>query len=260
MDPSCSAALNRLQYEFLRFRRFYIGSMIYSARTDDYEGWLLCDGRAISRETYAELFNIIGTKFGGGSTTFNLPYPASRLLGTAGSGFGLTTRAIGDTTGEEETTLTVNELPAHVHTGTTDSDGSHNHNGTTATDGLHTHAITDPGHAHTSNANGGQGGLGLVTANGTNTVTDTDSSSGELNVWTVPFALSINSNTTGISINSNGNHTHSFTTSTNGLHTHTFTTNSTGDGQSFTNMPPTLFVGNLFIYAGPCVPPSSIVI
>lgn len=38
-------------------------------------GWLLCDGTAVSRETYADLFAVIGTAFGSGdgSTTFNVP-------------------------------------------------------------------------------------------------------------------------------------------------------------------------------------------
>lgn len=38
-------------------------------------GWLECDGTAISRDTYADLFNIIGVTYGDGdgSTTFNLP-------------------------------------------------------------------------------------------------------------------------------------------------------------------------------------------
>jgi hypothetical protein len=38
-------------------------------------GWLLCDGSAVSRTTYANLFATIGTTYGAGdgSTTFNLP-------------------------------------------------------------------------------------------------------------------------------------------------------------------------------------------
>lgn len=38
-------------------------------------GWLLCQGQAVSRTTYARLFAVIGTSFGAGdgSTTFNLP-------------------------------------------------------------------------------------------------------------------------------------------------------------------------------------------
>ena len=44
-------------------------------------GWLLCDGSAVSRSTYSDLFNIIGTRFGAGdgSTTFNLPDLRSRF-------------------------------------------------------------------------------------------------------------------------------------------------------------------------------------
>ena len=39
------------------------------------EGWLLCQGQAISRTTYEDLFKVIGTAFGAGdgSTTFNIP-------------------------------------------------------------------------------------------------------------------------------------------------------------------------------------------
>ena len=39
------------------------------------DGWLLCDGRAVSRTTYAALFAAIGTRHGSGdgSSTFNLP-------------------------------------------------------------------------------------------------------------------------------------------------------------------------------------------
>jgi hypothetical protein len=42
-------------------------------------GSLLCDGSAVSRTTYAELFALIGTRYGVGnsSTTFNLPLPVS---------------------------------------------------------------------------------------------------------------------------------------------------------------------------------------
>src|SRR3972149_3319033 len=38
-------------------------------------GYLLCDGAAVSRTTYANLFDVIGTAFGvgDGSTTFNVP-------------------------------------------------------------------------------------------------------------------------------------------------------------------------------------------
>jgi microcystin-dependent protein len=44
-------------------------------------GWLLCNGTAVSRTTYAALFAVIGTTFGVGdnSTTFNLPNYVERM-------------------------------------------------------------------------------------------------------------------------------------------------------------------------------------
>ncbi len=54
-------------------------------------GWLLCDGSAVSRSTYADLFAVIGTTYGmgNGSTTFNVPDMRQRFpLGKASSGTG----------------------------------------------------------------------------------------------------------------------------------------------------------------------------
>ena len=52
-----------------------IGSIIDWAADNAPAGWLKCDGSAISRSDYADLFNTIGTSYGtgNGSTTFNLP-------------------------------------------------------------------------------------------------------------------------------------------------------------------------------------------
>lgn len=51
-------------------------------------GYLLCNGAAVSRTTYAKLFNVIGTAYGSGdgSTTFNLPNIEGRFVegGTVG--------------------------------------------------------------------------------------------------------------------------------------------------------------------------------
>lgn len=45
-------------------------------------GWLLCDGSAVSRETYKNLYNVIGVKYGAGNgeTTFNLPNYIGKFL------------------------------------------------------------------------------------------------------------------------------------------------------------------------------------
>lgn len=50
-------------------------------------GWLLCQGQAVSRTTYAELFSVIGTAFGSGdgSTTFNIPDLRGEFLRGAGT-------------------------------------------------------------------------------------------------------------------------------------------------------------------------------
>lgn len=51
-------------------------------------GWLMCDGSAVSRSTYAALFAAISTTWGAGdgSTTFNLPDPRGRVGVGAGTG------------------------------------------------------------------------------------------------------------------------------------------------------------------------------
>lgn len=86
-------------------------------------GWLMRDGSAVSRTTYAALFAAIGTKFGAGdgSTTFNLPdargrSPLGAGQGNTAEGGGLgTNRAVGATGGAETHTLTTAQLPAHSH-------------------------------------------------------------------------------------------------------------------------------------------------
>ena len=83
-------------------------------------GWLMCDGSAVSRSAYSELYVAIGTTFGGGdgSTTFNLPDLRGRTaIGSGiGTAFDATERTIGQTGGSESVTLTVNQIPSHTHT------------------------------------------------------------------------------------------------------------------------------------------------
>ena len=53
------------------------------------QGWLLCDGSAVSRTNYAALYAVIGTTYGAGngSTTFNLPNLVDKFVeGSATAG------------------------------------------------------------------------------------------------------------------------------------------------------------------------------
>ena len=52
-----------------------IGTQVAYGGTTVPTGWLICDGSAVSRTVYADLFSVIGTSYGAGdgSTTFNLP-------------------------------------------------------------------------------------------------------------------------------------------------------------------------------------------
>ena len=95
-------------------------------------GWLLCDGSAVSRSTYSNLFSALGTTWGAGdgSSTFNLPNFKDRFLVGAGNLYSL-----GSTGGLANVTLGIGNLPSHNHA---------------VNDPGHTHTVTDPGHNHTS--------------------------------------------------------------------------------------------------------------
>lgn len=68
---------------------FAVGDFCWSYRSSK-TGFLLCNGAAISRTTYADLYAIIGTKFGtgDGSTTFNLPDMRGRMAQGANGNLG----------------------------------------------------------------------------------------------------------------------------------------------------------------------------
>lgn len=103
--------------------------------------WLLCNGQAVSRTTYAALFAAIGATYGAGdgTTTFNLPDLRGRVPMGNGTGSGLTPRMLGDEIGEETHTLTNTEAPNHSH-----SDSGHTHTEIIATSVLINGGIEAP--------------------------------------------------------------------------------------------------------------------
>lgn len=93
------------------------GSVVMFASITPPEGWLSCNGAAISRATYSALFAIIGTSYGvgDGSTTFNVPDFRGRGPLGSGTGTGLTARSLGAVGGAETHILDATGMPAHTH-------------------------------------------------------------------------------------------------------------------------------------------------
>lgn len=108
---------------------FSAGMMMDFAGSSAPSGWLLCDGSAISRTTYATLFAAIGTAYGtgDGSTTFNIPDARGRAtvgkdnMGGTTAGrvtsalSGIDGTALGAAGGLQDHQLTIGQMPAHQH-------------------------------------------------------------------------------------------------------------------------------------------------
>lgn len=139
-----------------------IGAVIDFAGSSAPAGWLLCYGQSLSTTTYAKLFAVIGSTYGSGAGTFNLPdcrgrstfgvdsmggSPANRIT-VAGGEFDGT--VLGNSGGAQNSTVAKANLPSYNLT------------------------VTDPGHTHTvpfANGNVLSGGGSSATGPGSNTTT-----------------------------------------------------------------------------------------
>jgi microcystin-dependent protein len=113
-------------------------------------GWIECDGSAVSRTTYADLFSILSTTWGSGdgSTTFNIPDLRGRTIIGVGTGTGLTARTLGGTGGAETHMLATSEMPAHNHSVLSSAGGYYVYNG--AATGTHNWGISGGGNNFSS--------------------------------------------------------------------------------------------------------------
>ena len=188
-------------------------------------GWLLCDGSAVSRTTYAKLFEVLGTAYGegDGSTTFNVPNFSGRFpigsatttpqTNTASCGFnggnqpysynssgGLGWFNLGEYGGEARHTLTTAEMPSHKH-------------------GASSEWKSLSGTFRDLSWGGGSSGIVTSGTNALDRKADSGSKFGAV------------------------------TRTVNASHSHTITVNATGSGGAHNQMPP--FVGvNYIVYAG----------
>ena len=89
-----------------------VGSISIYTVSDVPEGYLVCDGSAVSRSEYSALFDVIGVTYGigDGESTFNLPDLSSRV----GMGFSENYME-GNSGGEASHVLDVSETPTHSH-------------------------------------------------------------------------------------------------------------------------------------------------
>lgn len=94
----------------------FIGTIQSFAFSFAPSNWALCNGQTLSLSQYQTLFALIGVTYGGnGQTTFMLPNLQGRLPLGQGNGLGLTQRVIGEISGTENVTATLNNLPNHTH-------------------------------------------------------------------------------------------------------------------------------------------------
>lgn len=173
-----------------------VGAVIHVAGNTAPTGFLKCNGAAISRSSYSNLFSMIGTIYGSGdgSTTFNLPDLRGEFVRGWDDGRGIDSgRALGSAQGDAN--------KSHTHTGSAASAGDHSHSGTTGTESSdHTHNMTQYAGAATQ-IGGSYGMLDFNAGYGYKT-------------WSTGGRSAA--------------HTHSFTTASGGAHTHILTINADG--------------------------------
>lgn len=207
------------------------GQVIMFAGKTAPSGTLLCNGAAVSRTTYAELFAAIGTLYGAGdgTTTFNLP---AMLEGTV-----VTHTQKPETVG----TATSGEVIRHAHGASSASAGTHSHTITVAGGGAHSHgasAAAAGDHAHNTwtDSQGHHAHTGGTSASG-----DHQHISPFGDQMPYPWGQYGNRDQVGTRAsgvdqdnswpltNPAGNHAHTFTTDGAGAHAHNIGMNNAGN-------------------------------
>jgi microcystin-dependent protein len=104
----------------------FIGTIMPVAFDFAPQGWALCNGQLMSISQNSALFSLLGTYYGGdGQTNFGLPDLRGRVAVGQGQGPGLTAVMLGETSGANSGSMTLNgngactlttaNMPAHSH-------------------------------------------------------------------------------------------------------------------------------------------------
>lgn len=104
------------------------------------QGFLFCSGQLLAISSNTAVFSLLGTTYGGnGTTSFALPDLRGRVPIGQGQGPGLSNYVLGQASGTENTSILINNLPAHTH-----SLNVNNATGTTGIPGTTTYLSKGP--------------------------------------------------------------------------------------------------------------------
>jgi len=213
------AELEKTQESLESVQKEFIGSIMAFATETPPDGWIECNGQAVSRATYARLFQKIGIIFGNGdgSATFNLPDLRGVFVRGLDKGRKLDAkRKLGSYQDDYMQSHTHKDL-GHSHGGSVSSDGTHKHNGKSDTDGNHSHSgNTDINGEHTHEFDG----HGNNPYDVPNHKRESSKSSG--NLYTKKSGIHSHFFLT----NSAGSHYHNLTIDSAGSHSHSLSVNT----------------------------------
>jgi microcystin-dependent protein len=193
--------------------------------------WMLADGSAISRTSYASLFALVGITYGvgDGSTTFNLPNLKGRVI----VGLDATQTefdGLGELGGVKTVTLTESQIPSHNHT-----QNSHNHTQNPHGHTQNPHNHTQDPHTHLVN---GTYVIGTHSHNNLNDYLSIGTSGASINGSQSPNAV-VGTTATNQSTTATNNSETAVNNAT------TATNNPTGGGQAHDNLQPYMVLNYL---------------